>query len=155
MLLNMTGEPMVLLKRNWSGQTCACSTGRRAHPKINSCPRCYGTTWDPGYLQFLNKRRVDRKIMVKINESPEDLKLGEHESFQQEFEPNGWTLPMPAVRDRDMLIRFDPTGDIEYIYEILDVSREKLFLNKYGKQTFKLKRMDKTDIIYTFPFQLF
>ena len=151
-LLNVTGEPVMLLKRNWSGTTCSCMNSRKAHPKISTCPNCYGTGWDPGYNQYANLRRIDRNIMVKINESPEDLKLGEYERFQQEFEPSGWTLPIPAVRDRDMLVRFDQTGDIEYIYEILDVSREKIFLNKYGRQTFRLKRMDKTDIIYTYPF---
>ena len=50
---------------------------------------------------------------------------------------------------------FDFSGDIEYIYEVLNVTKEKLLYTHYGRQNLTLKRMDKTDILYTFPFVLF
>ncbi len=50
---------------------------------------------------------------------------------------------------------FDFSGDIEYIYEVLNVTKEKLLYTHYGRQNLSLKRMDKTDILYTFPFVLF
>ena len=33
-LLDQVGEPVILLKRIWDGQTCSCSTLRREHPSV-------------------------------------------------------------------------------------------------------------------------
>ncbi len=151
-LLDQTGEPMILLKRIWTGQTCSCIGSRHEHPKMKSCKDCFGTTIEGGYNQYINKRRIDTRLMVHINESPEDLDLGQNKGLEQKFEPSSWTLPIPAIRDRDLLVRFDFTGDIEFIYEVLDVSREKILYGQFGRQTMRLKRLDKTDIVYTFPF---
>jgi len=148
-LLDQVGEPTVLLRRIWDGEKCVCATSRRDHPKLKSCADCFGTTYSGGYQQFLNMRREDRRVMLRFKEAPEDLKHGEHEHLRQEFEPQAWTLPMPAIKDRDIVIRFDFTDDVEYIYEVLDSSREKLIFRHFGRQNVKLKRMDKTDILYT------
>ena len=90
--------------------------------------------------------------MVRFKETAEDLSFGPNNHLNVLYEPQCWTLPMPAIRDRDVIIRFDFTGDLEYIYEVLDVNKEKLVYKHYGRQNLRLKRMDKTDIIYTFPF---
>lgn len=148
-LLDQVGEPVVLLKRIWDGATCSCLNARKIHPKVKSCEECFGTGYIGGYDQFLNLRRDDRRIMVSFNESPEDLKLGPHEHLQQEYEPGAWTLPIPAIRDRDLLLRFDFTDDVEYIYEVLNTSKEKVFFRHFGRQKLALKRLDKTDIVYT------
>jgi methionine-rich copper-binding protein CopC len=148
-LLDQTGEPIILLRRIWDGEKCSCAHTRRDHPKLKSCAECFGTTYVGGYSQFLNQRRADKRIMMSFKEAPEDLKHGDHEQLQQEFEPGAWTLPMPAIKDRDVLVRFDFTDDIEYIYEVLDSSREKILYRHFGRQNLKLKRMDKTDILYT------
>ncbi len=148
-LLDQVGEPIVLLKRIWSGEKCDCTNLREDHPKLKSCPDCYGTTWEGGYRQYQNPRRDDKRIMVSFKESPEDLSLTEHGHLSQEFEPPAWTLPIPAIRDRDVLVRFDLTDDVEYIYEVLNASREKILFRKFGRQNLTLKRMDKTDILYT------
>lgn len=153
-LLDQTGEPVILLKRIWKGETCSCMDPRALHPKMRSCENCYGTGFEGGFTQYLNLRREDRRIMVHFNESPEDLLLGDKDHLIQGFEPNGWTLPIPAVKDRDLLLRFDITNDLEFIYEIQNVSREKILFRQYGRQTFTLKRLDKTDVVYTFPFDL-
>jgi hypothetical protein len=151
-LLDQVGEPIILLKRKWSGQICPCSDLRRQHPKIKSCGQCFGTGYLGGYLQFANMRRLDRRLMVKFKESAEDLKLGGHEHLEQAFEPSAWTLPMPAVRDRDLIVRFDSADNVEFIYEVLDVSKEKIMFRQHSRQNLRLKRLDKTDIIYQFPF---
>jgi hypothetical protein len=148
-LLDQVGEPVVLLKRIWSGEKCSCATLRENHPKVKSCPDCFGTTFARGYSQFLNLRRDDKRIMVSFKETTEDLKLGEFEHLEQEFEPPAWTLSIPAIRDRDILVRFDFTDDVEYIYEVLNTSKEKLLYKHFGRQNLALKRMDKTDILYT------
>ena len=148
-LLDQVGEPIVLLRRIWDGEKCSCATSRRDHPKLKSCADCFGTTYLGGYNQYLNMRRDDRRIMMSFKEATEDLKHGDHQQLQQEFEPSSWTLPMPAIKDRDVLIRFDLTDGIEYIYEVLDSSREKILYRRFGRQNLKLKRMDKTDILYT------
>lgn len=153
-LLDVTGEPVILLKRIWDGQTCSCMDGRRMSPKMRTCQECYGTGYVGGFLQFNNLRREDRRIMVSFDEAAEDLFLGEKEHLQQEFEPNAWTLPQPAIRDRDLILRFDYTEDLEFLYEVLHVSREKIFNRRFGRQKLSLKRIDKTKIYNTFPYDL-
>ncbi len=153
-LLNTTGEPVILLKRIWDGKSCDCLDPRKMSPKMKSCPECYGTQKDGGYTQYIYPRRADGRILVHFNESPEDLLYGEKEGLQQDHEPSGWTLPSPAVKDRDVLVRFDLTEDITFFYEILNVSREVIFNRKYGRQNFTVKRLDKTDILYTYPLDL-
>lgn len=151
-LLASTGEPVILLKRIWDGQTCSCMDSRRIHPKVKSCGECYGTGYVGGFSQYLNRRRNDTLIMVSFGDTTEDLKLGAHESLQQEVEPPAWTIPKPAIRDRDLIVRFDFTGDLEFIYEVLNVTKEKTIFRHFTRQRLALKRLDKTDIVYTFPF---
>jgi hypothetical protein len=150
-LLDQSGEPVILLRRIWNGTTCSCADARRQHPKVKSCKDCYGTTFEGGYDQYQYARRVDGRIMVKFGDTTEDLKLGMQTHMQVEYEPSCWTLPNPAVRDRDLILRFDYTNDIEYIYEVLDVTKEKLVFRHFTRQRLKLKRLDKTDIVYTYP----
>ena len=127
---------------------------RRSHPKLKGCKECFGTGYVGGYTKYNNRRREDARVMVSFAEAAEDLKLGSYEHLQQEYEPSAWTIPIPAVRDRDLLVRFDFTGDIEFIYEVLDTSKEKIIFKHYTRQRLRLKRMDKTDICYSFDLQL-
>jgi hypothetical protein len=153
-LLDQVGEPVVLLRRIWDGEICSCMTSRRVHPKIRSCKECFGTGYVGGFSQYGNPRRSDNRIMISFSESTEDLKLGSYEHFQQEFEPSAWTTPVPAIKDRDLIVRFDFTDDQEYIYEVLKVSREKAVFRHFTRQKMDLKRLDKTDIVYTIPWTL-
>lgn len=154
MLIEATGEPVILLKRIWDGLTCSCMNNRKVSPKIRSCPSCYGTGYEGGYIKYDYPRRADGRILVSFKEAAEDLKHGEKEHLQQEFEPAAWTLAQPTIKDRDLLVRFDFTNDIEFIYEVLGVSRSKNFKRRFGRQDLTLKRMDKTDIIYTYALEL-
>jgi hypothetical protein len=153
-LLDQTGEPVILLKRIWNGQICSCMDSRRVHPKMRSCKTCYGTGYEGGFQQFDYMRRRDRRVMVKFGDTEEDLKLGAQNHLEQSYEPQCWTLFSPAIRDRDLIIRFDYVDQVEYFYEVLRVNREKAFYRHFTRQRLFLKRLDKTDIVYTFPFVL-
>lgn len=153
-LLNTTGDPVILLKRIWDGFTCDCVDSRKVTPKIRSCPECFGTMYRGGYTQFCFNRRSDCRILVSFDESPEDLFYGEKEHLQQDYEPGAWTLPIPAIRDRDILVRFDFLNQIEFFYEVLNVSREVILNRRTGRQKLTLKRLDKTDITYSYPLDL-
>lgn len=153
-LLGVTGEPVILLKKIWDGITCSCVNSRKVSPKIRSCNICYGTGYVGGFNQFENLRRQDRRVLMSFDEATEDLMYGEKEGLQQEFDVSAWTMAMPSIRDRDMVLRFDYTEDREFIYEVLNVSREKIINRRYGRQRVSLKRLDKTDIAYTYPIDL-
>jgi hypothetical protein len=153
-LLDQVGEPAILLKRIWDGEVCTCMDMRKMSPKVKSCISCFGTGFEGGYTQFANLRRADRALMLSFDETPEDLLHGESNHLQQDYDPSAWTLPIPAIKDRDLIVRLDFTGDIEFIYEVLDVSREIVLFGKSGRQRLKLKRHDKTDIIYTYNIML-
>jgi len=149
-LLDQVGEPIVLLRRIWDGQICSCMGSRRMHPKVKSCKECFGTGYVGGYSQYSNLRREDKRVIISFADAVEDLKLGAAEHLEQDFEPSAWTVPIPAIKDRDLIVRFDFTDDQEYIYEVLKVSREKIVFRHFTRQRIELKRLDKTDIVYTF-----
>jgi len=153
-LMENVGEKCILFRRKWSGETCSCVTLRRQHPKIRSCRFCYGTGFVDGYDQIINQRRADKRVMIRFYEASEDLKLGDHTHFMQDFQPSALALFKPIVKDRDLIVRFDYTGEIEYIYEVLNVNRERFVFNKYGRQKLSIIRLDKTDILYQIPFTL-
>lgn len=151
-LLEQVGEPVILLKRKWSGQMCDCITARTVHPKEKTCGKCFGTGFTGGFDQFSNLRRNDRRVLVRFKETQEDLELHMTRHMNVKFEPQCWTLPIPAIKDRDIIIRFDFSGDLEYFYEVLNVSKEKVIFGNFGRQNLSLKRLDKTDLINTFKY---
>lgn len=153
-LMENVGEKCILMRRKWAGETCSCVTLRRQHPKVRSCRFCYGTGYVDGYDQIFNLRRQDKRVMIRFYEAQEDLKLGDHAHLSQEFQPTALALFKPIIKDRDIIVRFDFTGDIEYIYEVLNVNRERFVFNKYGRQKLSIIRLDKTDILYQLPFQI-
>lgn len=148
-LLDQVGEPVILLRRIWNGETCSCSNSRKVHPKIKGCKKCYGTGYVGGYEQFNYRRRSDGRIMVMFGDTQEDLKLTSQSHLEQDYKPSCWTLPAPAIRDRDLIVRFDFNNDVEFIYEVLNITKDKLFYRHYTRQKLNLQRMDKTDIVYT------
>jgi hypothetical protein len=151
-ILDQVGEPVILLKRKWSGITCDCMTSRRGHPKARSCNRCYGTGYVGGYDQFINRRRNDKMMMISFPDTVEDLKLDPKSNLEQVYEASCWTLPIPKIADRDIIVRFDFSGDQEYFYEVLNVSSEKLLYKHYGRQKVSVKRLDKTNLVYHFNY---
>jgi len=155
-MLQVTGEPVILLRRKWTGKRCKCIGLRREHARTR-CDRCFGTGFDGGYDRFLNTRAISESftntkgfILVRIHPFTDDLKIEDSQGLTQPSELTSWTITFPTLKDRDFIVRFNEDGTEEFRYEILDVTRNKLFFGESGKQEFRMKRHDKTDTIYTF-----
>jgi len=145
-LLSLTGEPVVLIKRLWEGIQCSCVIKTRETPE-HRCSVCFGTGFVTGYEQYYNPRRSDGRILVHFDPAVEDL-IHMDAGLESEYKPNSWTLSTPIVKDRDFLIRFNKDGTEEFRYEILNVTRNKILLNNVGGQKFAVTRIRKTDPIY-------
>lgn len=145
-LLSTTGEPVCLIKRQWTGITCKCMLPYNEYPEAR-CQYCYGTGIVLGYTQFFDQRRSDGRIMVRFDPSVDDL-IATDSGLESTLQPNCWTLNVPSLKDRDFIVRFDEDGNEEYRYEILNVTRNKTVLNNTGAQKFVAQRIRKTDIIY-------
>lgn len=150
LLLESTGEPFVLIRRMWTGIRCSCTMNRREHAH-SRCPICFGTGFVQGYTQFFNPRRPDRRILVRVDPSTEDLNIVDRGGLEPMYEPSAWTIAFPQLKDRDFLVRFTAEGIEEWRYEVLNVERVRAFFAQSGAQKFKMKRIPKTDIIYQMP----
>jgi len=148
MLLDVTGEPVVLLRRRWTGIRCKCFRSNY-EAADGRCPICLTTGFVGGYEQYFNTRRSDRRLMIRFDATNDDVAY-KNRGFEENFLPNAWTVVSPAIKDRDMLIRFNRDGTEEYRYEILNVNRNRLLFSVEGAQKFQLHRCDKTDIIYQY-----
>lgn len=148
-MLKATGEPVVLLKRKWTGITCRCYRLNNEHAD-GRCPICLGTGFVGGYDQYYSSRRSDGRILVKFPPTVDNLTIKNH-GLQQEFTPSAaWTLVVPALKDRDCFIRFNEDNSEEFRYEIVNVTRNKLMFSQSGAQSMSLYRLDKTDPVYQF-----
>ena len=155
-MLQVTGEKVILLRRFWTGRRCKCISLRREHQRTR-CGNCYGTGFAGGYERYVNTRAVSETetntrgyIMVRFHPYVDDLQIQSDQSLIQAAKPTSWTLSVPTLKDRDVVIRFNEDGTEEFRYEVLDVTRNKLVLGNVGKQQFNLIRLDKTDIIYQY-----
>jgi len=152
-LLQATGKPVVLLRRQYTGPECVCRDINRGRGKA-SCHVCFGTGYTPGYIPFINQKDPLGRIKVRFDPYKEDNPLKEQGIFQ-EVNINAWTLSTPIVRKRDIIIVYNPDGTEEFRYEILNVTRNDLFGIEQGAQKFEIKRIDPTNIIYSFdPFRI-
>lgn len=145
-LLNVDGEPVILVKRQWTGITCTCYIQSQEYPEAR-CGKCFGTGFIVGWQQFFNPRRSDRKIMVRFDPTVETVDPTES-GLESNLKPNCWTMTVPTLHERDFIVRFDQAGNEEFRYEVLNVTRNKFILDNTGLQRFTLQRIRKTDIIY-------
>lgn len=152
LLLNLTGEPCILIQKQRTGIRCSCVLQTTEFAE-DRCEKCHGSGFLTGYQQYFNTRRSDGKIMVRFGPTEDDLKL-EDNGMESTFMPNCWTLVTPIVKDRDFIIRFNEDGTEEYRYEILNVTRNKLLQGLSGVQKFRLQRVRKTDPIYHFRYNV-
>ena len=155
-LLQTTGEPAILLKRRWTGQRCRCIVLQREHPR-DRCPYCFGVGFNGGYDRYINARPISEQfintqgmIMMRITPYSNDLEIVQDQGLRQPDEITGWTLAVPTIKDRDILIRFSQDGIEEFRYEVLSVTRNKLFFGQSGKQEIKMRKLDKTDVVYQY-----
>jgi hypothetical protein len=161
-LLGITGEPFVLLRRKWTGKVCPRLSHRTEHPEAR-CALCLGTSFEGGYDRYINTRRLrpaeenpNGFINARVGPYSDELDLVESRGFSTEkTDITGWTTASPTIRDRDILIRyvFDyETGARreEFRYEVLTVRRNRLALGKDGAQHLTLKRLNPTEEIYKY-----
>lgn len=145
-LLSITGRPAVLVRRVQTGITCACYIPASEYPD-DRCPRCYGTKFVFGYEQYFNPRSSDGRIMVRPGPTAENLKM--HEAgLESEFPLDLWTLTVPTIKTRDVLILFDQDDNEEFRYEVGDVIRNNTILGLDGGQHLKVFRIRKFDPAY-------
>lgn len=145
-LLNVDGEPVILVRRRWTGIICNCYIPNQEAPEAR-CNRCLGGGIVISYEQFFNPRRSDGKIMVRFDPTVETVEPTES-GLESKLPANCWTLTVPTIHARDFLVRFDQAGNEEFRYEIMNVTRNKFILNNTGLQRFFVNRIRKTDIIY-------
>lgn len=146
LLLSVTGEPVVLIKRMRTGITCKCYTPGQEYPD-DRCPFCHGTKYVLGAEQYFNPRRSDGRIMARFTNADEDVKMSEA-GLESEMLADVWTLTVPTIKDRDILIRFDQDGNEEYRYEVLSVNRNKTISSLQGGQKLRVQRIRKYDPAY-------
>lgn len=150
LLLETTGEPVILLRRQYEGiPNSSVNSTKEAHRYRH--PGGFGTEFKAGFEQFFNTaRRNDTRILIRVGPTQEDIEQDE-QGRENMFIPNCWTMVYPQLKDRDVIVRFDEDGVEEFRYEVLNVTRNKIVLNTYGVQMFSMRRLRKTHEVYKFP----
>jgi hypothetical protein len=166
LLLGVTGEPFVLLRRKWTGKTCPRTSHRNEHPD-GRCGLCFSTSFEGGYDRFINTRLIRPSetnpngfVQMRVTPYADEVDLIDTRGFSLEkTDISAWLPAIPTVRDRDILIRY--TFDFEaqayteeFRYEVLTVRRNKINLGKDGAQHITMKRLNVTEEIYKFPVNL-
>jgi hypothetical protein len=145
-LLSVTGRPACLIRRVQTGITCACYLPSSEY-QDDRCPLCYGTKFVFGYEQYFNPRRSDGRIMVRPSPTAENLKMYEA-GLESEFPLDLWTLTVPTIKTRDVIVLFDQDDNESFRYEVGDVIRNETALSLVGGQHLKTFRVRKFDPIY-------
>lgn len=147
-LLSVTGEPVVLVRRKYEGILSPAVTSTKESPE-HRFPNSFGTEGVTGYEQFYNPRRSDGRILVRFGPTVEDIPQQEP-GRENVFIPDCWTLVYPGIQDRDFIIRFNDDGTEAFRYEILNVTRNKTVLTDSGAQKFTARRLRRTEPQYQF-----
>lgn len=145
-LLSIDGKPAVLIRRVQTGITCACYLPSSEYPD-DRCPMCYGTKFVFGYEQYFNPRRSDGRILVRPGPTEENLKMYEA-GLESEFPLDLWTLTVPTIKTRDIIVMFDQDDNEEFRYEVAGVTRNNTVVGLQGGQHFKAIRIRKYDPAY-------
>jgi len=145
-LLSIIGQPAVLIKRQQTGVTCACYLTSSEY-QDDRCPYCYGTKFVFGYEQYFNPRSSDGRIQVRLGPTAENLKMYEA-GMESEYPLDIWTLTVPTIKTRDILVLFDQAGNESFRYEVAAVTRNNTILGLDGGQHLATFRIRKTDPAY-------
>lgn len=145
-LLSVTGRPAVLIKRVQTGITCSCYLASSEYPD-DRCPFCYGTKFVFGYEQYFNPRSSDGRIMVRPGPTDEQTKMYDA-GLESEFPLSLWTLAVPTLKTRDVIVLFDQDDNEEFRYEIISITRNNTIVGQEGGQLFKVMRIRKFDPAY-------
>ena len=146
MLLSATGVNTVLLQKMNTGIKCSCVLPNMEYPD-DRCIKCYGAGFVLGYVQYFNPRESHGRIKVRFDPMEEDNKLSDN-GIDTENTGNAWTLTIPTIRDRDILIKYGMDDQEECRYEVLSVTRNNTFLSLQGGQKMRVQKINRTDPIY-------
>lgn len=108
---------------------------------------CFGTKFVLGYEQYFNPRRSDGRILVRTGPTEENLKMYEA-GLESEFPQDIWTLTVPTIKTRDILVLFDQNNNEEFRYEVAGVTRNNTINGLDGGQHLKAIRIRKFDTAY-------
>jgi hypothetical protein len=145
-LLSVTGRPAVLIKRVHTGIHCSCYLSSSEY-QDDRCPLCYGTKFVFGYEQYFNPRRSDGRILVRTSPADDGVTLLEA-GEESELNLDLWTLTVPTIHQRDIVVLFDIDDNEEFRYEVGKVTRNNTIIGMEGGQKFKGMRIRKTDPAY-------
>lgn len=149
MLLSIDGRDAILIRRQQTGVVCACYLASSEN-QDDRCPLCYGTKFVFGYVQYFNPRQSNGRIRVRTSPTEESLKRYEA-GLESEFPLDMWTLTVPTIQTRDIILLFDTDGiNEEFRYEVMGVTRNNTILGMEGGQHFRTMRVRKTDPAYQF-----
>jgi hypothetical protein len=146
LLLSMTGRPAVLIRRVQTGITCSCYLTSSEYPD-DRCPFCYGTKFVFGYEQYFNPRMSDGRIQIRTGPTEENLKMYEA-GMESEYPLDVWSLTVPTIKTRDVLVLFDQNDNEEFRYEVAGVTRNNTINGLDGGQHLKTFRIRKFDPAY-------
>ncbi len=145
-LLSVTGRPAVLIKRVHTGITCSCYLASSEY-QDDRCPFCYGTKFVFGYEQYFNPRSSDGRIMVRPGPTDENTKMYEA-GLESELPLDLWTLTVPTIKTRDIIVLFDVDDNEEFRYEVTTITRNNTIVGMEGGQKFRVMRIRKFDPAY-------
>ena len=146
MLLSMTGRPAVLIQRVQTGVICSCYQPSSEY-QDDRCPMCNGGKFVLSYQQYYDPRHSDGRLKIRVSNTNETLKMREA-GLESELPFDMWSLTVPTIKTRDIIVLFDQDNNEEFRYEVADVSRSNMLVGLTGLQKFKTFRIRKTDPAY-------
>lgn len=108
---------------------------------------CNSTKFVIGYEQYFNPKRSDGRILVRPGPTDDTTKMYEA-GLESEFPLSLWTLTVPTIKTRDIIVLFDQDNNEEFRYEVISVTRNNTILGQQGGQLFKVMRIRKFDPAY-------
>lgn len=165
LILGLTAENFILLRRKTTGKKCPGLSIRSEHPHAR-CGICMGTTFLGGYDRYVNQRELQPAvpnpngfIAMRVSPYNNDLELTSDRGLAQVDILETWTISIPTIKDRDIIIRYNKDAETglyseDFRYEVLNVNRNKLLLGLDGKQNVSMKKLDKTRQIYSYKVPL-
>lgn len=108
---------------------------------------CYGTKFVFGYEQYFNPRRSDGRLLVRTSPADDGVKMQEA-GLESELNLELWTLTVPTIHQRDIIVLFDVEDNEEFRYEVGTVTRNNTIIGMEGGQKFRGIRIRKTDPAY-------
>lgn len=140
-MLQNDGEPMILLKRKYTGKVCPCiddaDGSDQCQDPLNEQTPCYATGFLGGYYPALNimVRRWNQNRAVPTNTV----------GFELDMNPTMWTIYTPKITEGDILVdgenrRWEVTNTHFYHWRELITHQE-----------FQVMLKKPSDIIYEVP----